>query len=192
MSKFAIPRYIPADSFEVKRGGVDAVVYLYRSISSGLCAIGYKGKSNKSVFNYRYPSEQKRSESVDKFFEGLKKDAEYKANYKNDAKAKQAEVIANLKVGDLFYSSWGYDQTNVDFYKIVGKKNKMVEIVEVGKVLQSSSGSADYVVADSSRIIGEVMKKFVSAHGSIKVRSCANAYPWDGKPKYETAAGYGH
>lgn len=25
-----------------------------------------------------------------------------------------------VKVGDFFYSSWGYDQTNVDFYKVVG------------------------------------------------------------------------
>ena len=27
---------------------------------------------------------------------------------------------ATVKVGDFFYSSWGYDQTNVDFYKVVG------------------------------------------------------------------------
>lgn len=25
-----------------------------------------------------------------------------------------------VQVGDYFYSSWGYDQTNVDFYKVVG------------------------------------------------------------------------
>ena len=24
-----------------------------------------------------------------------------------------------IKVGDLFYSSWGYDQTNVDFFQVV-------------------------------------------------------------------------
>jgi hypothetical protein len=25
----------------------------------------------------------------------------------------------NVKVGDLFYSSWGYDQTNIDFFQVV-------------------------------------------------------------------------
>ena len=26
----------------------------------------------------------------------------------------------SVKVGDVFYSSWGYDQTNADFYQVVG------------------------------------------------------------------------
>ena len=25
-----------------------------------------------------------------------------------------------IKVGDIFYTSWGYDQTNVDYYEVVG------------------------------------------------------------------------
>lgn len=29
-------------------------------------------------------------------------------------------TAAPVKVGDFFVSSWGYDQTNVDFYKVVG------------------------------------------------------------------------
>ena len=27
---------------------------------------------------------------------------------------------APIRVGDVFYASWGYDQTNVDFYQVVG------------------------------------------------------------------------
>lgn len=33
-----------------------------------------------------------------------------------------------VKVGDFFYSSWGYDQTNVDFFKVVGLTPKGVRI----------------------------------------------------------------
>jgi len=34
----------------------------------------------------------------------------------------------NVKVGDWFYCSWGYDQTNVDFYRVVGVTPKSVKI----------------------------------------------------------------
>lgn len=33
-----------------------------------------------------------------------------------------------INVGDIFYNSWGYDQTNVDFYEVVRTTEKMVEI----------------------------------------------------------------
>ena len=30
------------------------------------------------------------------------------------------DTDTSIKVGDIFYTSWGYDQTNVDFYEVVG------------------------------------------------------------------------
>lgn len=33
-----------------------------------------------------------------------------------------------INVGDVFYNSWGYDQTNVDFYEVVRCTEKMVEV----------------------------------------------------------------
>lgn len=56
-----------------------------------------------------------------------------------------------VKVGDFFYSSWGYDQTNVDFYKVVGL-TASGKSVRVQKWSQASDPSkeggmgADYVV----------------------------------------------
>ena len=37
------------------------------------------------------------------------------------AKAPKAEAVNKygVKVGDLFYSSWGYEQTNVDFFQVI-------------------------------------------------------------------------
>ena len=31
---------------------------------------------------------------------------------------------ASVKIGDIFYDSWGYDQTNIDFYQVVGLRGK--------------------------------------------------------------------
>lgn len=57
---------------------------------------------------------------------------------------------AEVKVGDFLVSSWGYDQTNVDFYKVVGftKSGKSVRLQKWSSqtVDTSSCGSSDRVV----------------------------------------------
>lgn len=56
-----------------------------------------------------------------------------KAIKKTSKKAdKEKEFDFNVKVGDLFYSSWGYEQTNITFFQVVelvGKKS--VRVIEV-------------------------------------------------------------
>jgi len=34
-----------------------------------------------------------------------------------------------VHVGDLFYDSWGYEQTNIDFYQVVALKGKATAII---------------------------------------------------------------
>lgn len=47
-----------------------------------------------------------------------------------------------LKVGDIFYSSWGYDQTNIDFYKVleITKSGKSARIQMVGQKITRDAG----------------------------------------------------
>lgn len=47
-----------------------------------------------------------------------------------------AAFVAAANIGDVFYSSWGYDQTNVDFYEVVRKTAKTVYVREIyGEIL---------------------------------------------------------
>ena len=34
-----------------------------------------------------------------------------------------------VRVGDLYFDSWGYDQTNIDFYQVVALKGKATAII---------------------------------------------------------------
>jgi hypothetical protein len=47
-----------------------------------------------------------------------------------------------ITVGTIFYASWGYDQTNVDFYKVVevSKSGKSVKIMECAADLVEGRG----------------------------------------------------
>ena len=49
----------------------------------------------------------------------LKKRNEAKIAARKERKAKAAEAMKLVKVGDIFSASWGYDQTNVDFFQVV-------------------------------------------------------------------------
>ena len=66
----------------------------------------------------------------------------------------------NLKVGDLFSYSWGYDQTNVDFYQLVGIKGKTMTFKAIaGKTVKGSAedynGMADRRTAVKDAFLDE-------------------------------------
>lgn len=52
---------------------------------------------------------------------------------------------APVKVGDIFYTSWGYDQTNVDWFQVVdvSATGKTVTLVEIGAIAEDSDGPHD-------------------------------------------------
>ena len=102
------------------------------------------------------------------------------------------------KVGDILYSSWGYDQTNIDFYEVVTVSGSSATIRKIAENrLPSDSRYDELVTPKVGTFVGPPKKKRVqktSYGGSykIKVDDSETAYPWDGKPKRQTAAGYGH
>lgn len=113
-----------------------------------------------------------------------------------------AKVVLNkmafeaTNVGDVFVSSWGYDQTNVDFYKVVAKTKAMVKVVQIGKHVVSDDGPSIRVNPDKRVTEGPVMTKAIKAgyrgEATFKIASYATARRWDGSPRHETGYGFGH
>jgi len=137
-----------------------------------LYAIGFWGSSGKALFYYRYRNEAERAARLDRLFEGAVSSAEYKAKRKADRIA----APRGLEVGDVLVSSWGYDQTNVDYYevtKLVG--DKMVEIRMIGAESEETGWLRGRCVPAPGKYIGEPMVK-VAKNGVVKVREFASAY----------------
>ena len=123
--------------------------------------------------------------------------------FDENAQSDVAKILAPVdqapfvSLGDIFYSSWGYDQTNIDFYEVVAIKpgSLMIEIRERQKKIVRSSGSQNYVVPDSGYANAQRLKKRVRRIGdsvSVKIEDYARAYLWDGNPKGETDSMFGH
>lgn len=155
----------------------------------------FKGESGKPVSHYYYGSEKHRQETIDK----QKTSADNQEKYKAERKTARQNLVNPFAVGDILYSSWGYDQTNIDFYEVVGTTDKSVRIEKIGK---SSVPNDDpyniHVVPDTSHRGGVVKLKRVSSvsddgkSGWISLNSYSGASKWSGSPMAETHPMYGH
>ena len=104
------------------------------------------------------------------------------------------------KIGQIFYASWGYDQTNIYFLKVVG-------LTPSGKTATCQMMSSEQA-GDSSHVIpkdvyGETFRLRVKGNGDHL--RLVGTYPfcrggkrfgyfwvWKEKPVYETPPGFGH
>ena len=121
------------------------------------------------------------------------------------------KVKVQPKVGDILYSSWGYDQTNIDFYKVVRVSESSVWIQQIGKKVVEVTGWAhqNVVPVDSSEYQvrnwdkekddwdnvnafitktypvqrKKIQDKSWSGGWYVSLNSFSSASLWDGKPK---------
>lgn len=93
----------------------------------------------------------------------------------------------NIKIGDVFVYSWGYDQTNIEYYQVTATTDKTVTIREI----KSGDVENDYMMmtgkstAIKDTFIGEPMRKtpyFSSGQWRLNM-SYGICSPWDGKPQ---------
>lgn len=126
-------------------------------------------------------------------------------NVSRGTETKTKENIYGIKVGDIFEMSWGYEQTNVDFFRVKELRGKtQVVLQEVRLKLVEETGisgmSADrkydinnYKICDNSVHIKDnekgaikTVKQLKNGHIYINMCSYANAYIYKGETVYES------
>lgn len=149
----------------------DAVVYVYER--NGIpYAAAFHGKAAKPDWHFRFRSVEARTKRIAEHFAGRKSSLEFKAGLKAERKAKGH----GLAVGDILRSSWGYDQTNIDYYEvtaIIGRT--MVEIRKIGAESVATGWERGQCVPLPGNYIGEPMRK-IAKNGCVKIESFARAY----------------
>jgi len=191
-ARFVMPRssYLPEEvrgKDPIVPEGTDLAIWTWEGQGNfyGICFVA---KQSKPLWHYRFRSEAAREAEIKKTIESRKKSLEYK----NQKVLERKNFKHTMKEGDILYSSWGYDQTNVEFYQVVAVGDATVKIREIGSKVVKSDSSADYVSAVPNNFQGPAMTKRVSPSNSIRLNSFSSARPWDGKPKYQTGAYAGH
>ena len=104
-----------------------------------------------------------------------------------ERKARRSQK-SKLQVGHILRSSWGYDQTNVDFYQVTRLvSDTMVEIRPIASTRVDGDGWQGKVMPMLDEFTGEAIRKRVTNGDSVKMASYAFAYIWSGTPAYESS-----
>jgi hypothetical protein len=181
MTKVAQIRPDNARKIAMKNG--KATFYLYTNKSGQPCVREYIGR--RRARNYYFRSDKGRCAHIAQMIESVLANEKAKKERQEARKAPH-----NLQPGQIMVSSWGYEQTNVDFYQVVSAPSScFVELQKIGSSISSDdacsmSGKA---TPESSTKIGETFRKKVtmeSGSPSVKIDSHAFASVWNGTPKY--------
>lgn len=157
-----------ATNFREVGEAIDHVIQDYRMQSISGYYPDYNASAKKSV-----PSFSQMVKSIRKG-EHLAKDGEH-----------------DFKVGDILVSSWGYEQTNVQWYQVVGVTAKSVKIREIkGRVQETAFMSGESVPIPDAFIdnlwFGEQKTARINSFGRVNITSDGHitAKKWDGYPKH--------
>lgn len=115
------------------------------------------------------------------------------------------ETQATVEVGSIFRCSWGYDQTNVDFYEVVkiSTTGKTVTVRKLRQEMVSDNERGYTTVAPipgtfipegawNAETLVRRLKVGWQQEPGFAPESYSWASLWDGTPAYETGSGWGH
>ena len=142
-----------------------------------------------NVFHYYFRSTERMFEFCEKHLVDLEAKKEHKARRAAEKKERIEMARNSVIVDDIFVSSWGYEQTNVDAFQVVEKiGNASVVLRPIAcravKGTEVSHGMAQNVVPVYNAFIGEeTFTKRITEYG-IKINSYSSAFQWDGKREF--------
>ena len=149
------------------------------------------GRASKPQIYSTFSSEEQREEYIKRFLNNKASDEEAKVKRREEQRLTKDH---NFKVGDIFYTSWGYDQTNIDFYEVVKVRGSRLDLRELRKETVGQSGTYDEVKPIPGDYASDKIITISARADGTVTRMSSFEYPslWNGKPKYETNSYFGH
>jgi hypothetical protein len=173
---------VPKDALKISDKQSDAVAYLYVSKNGKPAAAIFFGKQNKAHSRFYYGNEHTRELAVTRAF------AERRTvnQWKDERKAERAKPHT-LKVGDILSGSWGYDQTNIDFFEVVATTAHSVEVRRLAQQKTETAWAQGDCMPVPGKYISEATTHRCSAGNCIKSPVHGVASMWDGRKEHWTA-----
>lgn len=162
----------------------ELLFFMYHSLKYNKPAAGYFAKRGiKPSENYAFKSNEDRAEWITK-----KKLAHDKDRQEERERLAKYEVDRQKFVaGAILVSSWGWEQTNIDFYIILERKGDFVLLQEIGQQREYTGFEQGKCVPNPEEKKGQPFRKKVTKYGSVNLESYKYCGLWDGKPEHWTA-----
>lgn len=162
--------YIPAGAVKVAHRHSSAVAWLYDRAGKP-CVVAFHGRQQKPALFLRYNSAAARERNLVAFFA--------KVQEREAAIAAHQAKPRGLEVGDILRASWGYDQTNIDWYEVTALVGaQMVELRELDQERAETGSLVGHCVPLVGCYKGEAIRK-IARDGAVKLTSYATAFKAD-------------
>jgi hypothetical protein len=136
----------------------------------------------KVMEGYYFPTEQRREEWIKEKVARINSDIKAKSDKKGLKATIRANMQHGFEVGQIYYDSWGYDQTNIDFYQVIEVKEKSVIIREIG---------AEFVPGTQGMDCSNVKPRPGSWAGEPRLKHIQFYLQNDGNPHYYIKSRHG-
>jgi hypothetical protein len=142
------------------------------------CAAIWTHKTKKPSYCYYFNTVDEREQWI-----AGKKESESRQNEQRNLYAQQiAKETDALQPGTIVYDSWGWEQTNINFYKIVKRSGASVWLQPL-KSKVSETGFMSGNTEPTEETNGEVFLRKIGKYG-VKIHSHRGTLTiYDGKPK---------
>ena len=161
---------------------------MYTNKKNQPAAIAYIGKQSKPYFHYRFVNESQRAAHVEEFFASMKQTFEFK-----QARETEKAQGHSIKVNDVLYASWGYDQTNIQFFQVVAVKGSMVTFREIAQnMVEGSAGfMCESVTARRDSFLSKEFTRRANGRNHVTFAKSKGGYKlhlsaYDGRPLYQS------
>lgn len=97
--------------------------------------------------------------SRENYFKNWKAERETKIAARNlrleEKRQARATFVNPYKAGDILHSSWGYDQTNVEFFEVLEARPRALKLVQIGADLRETGFMSGETTPCPGKHIGE-------------------------------------
>lgn len=144
-----------------------------------LCAAEWTHNTKRPSSHYRFKTEKQRAQWIEQQKAYIDKQTEAAQRYE----AQMNKDLEAIKEGAILYDSWGYEQTNIDFYKVIKRSGVSVTLLPIGSHVEQSGFMSGNASPDESNVVGDPIVRRAGKYG-VRIASHRGTLTlYDGRPK---------
>jgi hypothetical protein len=182
-------RHIPDNAIPLEHPQGLGIAYVYRIGDTKYGARVFRGTAAKPDWHYSFKTIEQAIDYIEEWLKGLTEHSQRVKTYR-----KQSFEPHTFKTGDVATNSWGYDQTNVDWYKVVKTSEHFVWLQpicghteETGFMSGRSEPQMDVSADDPSKWGFREAKGRIERHKAYGSNVCmkyGSGSKWNGETRY--------
>lgn len=155
--------------------------------ANGKHCMKFTTQRGKVLCNFYYRTEQERDAAAVKRGEYLENLENERSARRDGGKGKKIEAIKNVVEGTIFYTCWGYEQTNVDFYQVISISGLRIRVrrtkqrtIETGFMSGNTTPIANEFFGDEVFTVGltncggfRIDGHYANIHENCREHSCS-------------------